>query len=224
MQDEFRDYKARMEKQVAELQVVAGNQAQAAAAEIQQLKAQLAMQQMELDRVRVRQEAEVNQIHQIVAEPATPEKNLIEIQREKERENEIWAAITAEQSARLLDATKYDVSVFTPPPKPPTPLRLSFPSPLKQHRLVPVGCWDVQVASTSKKAQQEEQQQQRRARKHRRGQIDASPSIRVSAPGGGRGSRSPSPGRGYTGESESSSGDSDASIPFPSEWGASESE
>ena len=226
LQREFREYKARMEKQVAEVQAVVGSQAQAAAAEIQQLKAQLAMQQMELDRVRVRQEAEVTQIHQIVAEPATPAKNLIEIQREnlKERENEIWAAITAEQSARLLDATKYDVSVFTPPPKPPTPLRLSFPSPLKQHRLVPVGCWDVQVASTSKKAQQEEQQQQRRARKHRRGQIDASPSIRVSAPGGGRGSRSPSPGRGYTGESESSSGDSDASIPFPSEWGASESE
>ena len=151
-------------------------------------------------------------VHQIAAEPATPEKTEIGI----------WAEIAAQQSAQSLAATRYDESMYTPPPK--TQLRLSFPSPLKQHRLVPVGCWDVQVASTSKKAQQEEQLQKKRARKHRRGQIDASPSIRVSAPGGGRGSRSPSPGRGYTGESESSSGDSGASIPFPSEWGASESE
>ncbi len=85
-----------------------------------QLKAQLATQQMELVRVRATQEDGVNQVHQIVVEPATPEKT-------ENRLNEIWAEIEAQQAAQLLAATKYDESMFTPPPKPQ--LRLSFPSP-----------------------------------------------------------------------------------------------
>ncbi len=75
LQQALKDYKTTMEKKGAEV----SKQAQAAAAKIEQLKAQLAMQQMELDRVRATQEDRVHQVHPIVVEPATPEKTEIEI-------------------------------------------------------------------------------------------------------------------------------------------------
>jgi hypothetical protein len=88
MQHEFWEYKVMMEQKLKEVQVVVRSQAQAAAAEIEQprltRKAQLARQQMELDRVRATQEAEVHQVHQIAVEPPTPEKTEDEIGAELE--------------------------------------------------------------------------------------------------------------------------------------------
>ena len=188
MQHEFWEYKVMMEQKLKEVQVGVRSQAQAAAAEIEQLKAQLARQQMELDRVRATQEAEVHQVHQIAVEPATPEKT----------EDEIWAEIEAQQAAQVLAVTKYDEGMFTPPPKPQ--LRLSFPSPIPQGvankfgRMVSYTTTAEQqvvpVASTSLS----KKQKKKRAQKHKLGGLDSSPALRESepAPGEGRGRRSPS--------------------------------
>jgi hypothetical protein len=191
LESEFREYKAMMEQKLKEVQAVVRSQAQAAAAEIVQLKAQLATQQMELVRVRATQEDGVHQVHQIVVEPATPEKT----------ENEIWAEIDAEAAARLLAATKYDASMYTPP-KPQPQLRLSFPTPHgvanKSGRLVSYTTTAEQqvvpVASTSLSKKARKKQKKKSAQKHKLGGLDSSPALRdpEPAPGGGRGRRSPS--------------------------------
>jgi hypothetical protein len=190
LESEFREYKAMMEQKLKEVQAVVSSQAQAAAAEIQQLKAQVATQLMELIRVRATQEVGVHQVHQVAVEPATPEKTEIEI----------WTEIAAKEAAQLLAATKYDASVFTPPPK-PQPLRLSFPTPHgvgdKFGRLVAyatkVEQQVVPVASTSL-SKKVRQKQTKRAQQHKLGGLDSSPALREPEPatGGGRGRRSPS--------------------------------